>query len=164
MNKNSPPKKSKGKKSVLIVDDEESIRVSLEYLLKNEKYLVNTVPSSCLALEKLKNNNYELVLTDIVLGDLSGIDLLKKIKETSTRTLVIIMTGYASLNTAINALRLGASDYLIKPCSKQEILSSIKKALKNKKTTDEPPNKFRPEKLKIKPGEKSLTKKELRVL
>ena len=67
------------------------------------------------------------------------------------------------LNTAINALRLGASDYLIKPCSKKVILNSIKKALKDKRAKDKQLNEFDPTKLKIKSGKKPLTNKELEV-
>ena len=149
---------------MLIVDDEESIRVSIEYLLKKEKYNVSTAKDSLTALEKLKNNSYEVVLTDIVLEDdeNSGVELLKKIKQKYSQTLVLLMTGYASLDTAIKAVRLGASDYLIKPCTKETILSSIKEAL-NKKSKDNQLNKFDARKIKIKPGEKPLTQKELEV-
>ena len=71
------------------------------------------------------------------------------------------MTGYASLNSAIAALRLGASDYLIKPCSKKHILSSIKNALINKRITNNELAGFDPKNLKIKSGQKPLPKKEI---
>ena len=151
------------KQAVLIVDDEESIRVSMESLLTKEKYKVASVPNARLALKELENNYYGLVLTDIILEGISGVELLKKIKKTYPKVLVLLMTGYASLNSAIAALRLGASDYLIKPCSNKEILSSIKNAISKTKVKDKELSKFDPRKLQVKSGEKPLTKKELEV-
>ena len=155
--------KSNTNQPVLIVDDEESIRISLEYLLKKEKYKVTAVPNARLALKELEDHNYGVVLTDIILEGSSGVELLKKIKKKYPKVLVLLMTGYESLNSAIDALRLGATDYLIKPCSRKVILSSIKKAINNKKANEKKSTKFDSEKLKIKSGEKPLTKKELEV-
>ena len=118
------------KKSILIVDDEESIRVSLDGFLKN-KYYVQTAKSGSIALEKLQNNHYDLILSDIKMDDMNGILLLKKIKEKFPRIPILLMTGYSSLNTAIEALRLGASDYLIKPYVKKIVFESIARCLKN---------------------------------
>ena len=151
------------KKSILIVDDEESIRVSLDGFLKN-KYYVQTAKSGSIALEKLQNNHYDLILSDIKMDDMTGIVLLKKVKENFPEIAVLLMTGYSSLNTAIEALRLGASDYLIKPVSRKTVFVSITRCLKNNSTekNEELTQKFQ-ENLNILPGKKPLTKRELEI-
>ena len=151
------------KSSVLIVDNEESIRVSLEGFLK-KKYYVQTAESGSIALEMLQDNQYDLILSDIKMDDMNGIVLLKKVKENFPESAFLLMTGFSSLNTAIEALRLGASDYLIKPCVKKIVFESIARCLKNnsKKNTEELTQKFQ-EKLNTLPGVKSLTKRELEV-
>jgi len=151
------------KKSILIVDDEESIRVSLEAILK-KKYYVNTAETGLTALKMLQNDHYDLTLSDIKMDDMNGIALLKKVKEKFPKIPVLLMTGYSSLNTAIEALRLGASDYLIKPCYKKEVFASVARCLKNNTTgNDEELNRKFQEKLNVLPVQKSLTKRELEV-
>ena len=151
------------KKSILIVDDEESIRVSLEAILKKQ-YYVNTAETGLKALKMLQNDHYDLTLSDIKMDDMNGIALLKKVKEKFPQTPVLLMTGYSSLNTAIEALRLGASDYLIKPCYKKEVFASVARCLKNNTTgNDEELNRKFQEKLNVLPVQKSLTKRELEV-
>jgi DNA-binding NarL/FixJ family response regulator len=151
-------------KSVLLVDDEDSILISLKAMLEKEKFQVETARNGSIALQKLANYHYDIVLTDIMMDDISGINLLQNIKEKYTDTIILLMTGYSSVDSAVDALRLGADDYLIKPCSKEEILSSIKNAIKkntthrNTKTSQDASNI-----LKVLSGKKPLTKKELRV-
>jgi DNA-binding NarL/FixJ family response regulator len=123
------------KTSILIVDDEESIRVSLESMLKKYYYNVKVYSGGLIALEMLQKDHYDLIISDIMMDDITGIELLKKSKEICPEILVLLMTGYANLETAIEAVRLGASDYLIKPCSKKTILSSINRCLKNNTET-----------------------------
>jgi DNA-binding NarL/FixJ family response regulator len=149
------------KKSVLVVDDEESIRISLKSMLEKENFQVETAEDGSMALKKLAKYPYDLILTDIMMGDISGITLLKNIKEKYSNVLVLLMTGYSSIETAIDALRLGASDYILKPCSKNKILSSIRNAIKkgnlykNKKTSEDINDS-----LKVLSGKKPLTQKE----
>ena len=152
------------KKSVLVVDDEESIRISLKRMLEKENFKVATAENGSLALKKLAKHPYDLVLSDIMMDDFSGLKLLQNIKEKYSNVLVLLMTGYASTDSAIDALRSRATDYIIKPCSKKKILSSIENAIKkdkpykNKKTNlDANSN------LKVLSGKKPLTKKELLV-
>jgi len=121
------------KLSILIIDDEESIRVSLEGILKN-LYYAKTAENGSIALEMLQNYHYDLILTDIMMDDMTGIELLKKIKEKFPEIPVVLMTGYSSIDTAIEAIRLGASDYLIKPCSKKAVFFSIARCIKNNTT------------------------------
>ena len=152
------------KKSVLVVDDEESIRVSLKRIIEKANYQVETAENGSAALKKLAIHKYNIVLTDIMMDDISGITLLQNIKENYSNVLVLLMTGYASIDSAIVALRSGASDYILKPCTKQKILSSIANAIKknipykNIKTSQDVINS-----LKVLSGKKPLTKKELLV-
>ena len=150
------------KTSILIVDDEESIRVSLQGIL-NKKYYAKSVESGSIALEILRNDNYDLILTDIMMDDMTGIELLKKIKEKFSIP-VVLMTGYSSLDTAIEAIRLGASDYLIKPCSKKAVFLSIARCLKNNTTVrNEGLTELLQAKINTLPGKKPLTKRELEI-
>ena len=99
-----------GKPSILIVDDEESILVSLESILKKESYRTKTASNGLIALNMLQKAHYDLILTDIMMDDMTGIELLKKTKESFPEIVVLLMTGYANLDTAIEALHLGATD------------------------------------------------------
>jgi DNA-binding NarL/FixJ family response regulator len=145
------------KKSVLVVDDEESIRISLKRMLEKQNFKVETAENGSMALKKLANHPYDLILTDIMMDDISGLKLLQNIKEKYSNVLVLLMTGYASVNSAIDALRLGASDYILKPCSNKKILTSIEDTIKNKESIN------RNTRLKVLSGKKPLTKKELLV-
>jgi DNA-binding NarL/FixJ family response regulator len=151
------------KLSILIVDDEESIRVSLEGILK-KKYYAKTADSGSMALEMLQNDCYDLILTDIMMNGMTGIELLKKVKESFPEIPVLLMTGYSSLSTAIEAMRLGASDYLIKPYSKKVIFSSITRCLENN-TTGRKKNSTQHLQTKMNNfrGKKPLTKRELEI-
>ena len=153
-----------GKSLILIVDDEESIRVSLEGILKKENYYAKTADNGSMALEMLQNDHYDLIIADIMMDRMTGIELLKKVKEIFPEIPVLLMTGYSSLSTAIEAMRLGASDYLIKPCSKKAIFSSINRCLENNTTGEkEKLTQHLPIKINTLPGQKYLTKRELEV-
>ncbi len=110
---------------VLVVDDEGAIRYSVSKTLQRIGYQVDEAASGEEALEMITRHEYEVILTDIRMPGLSGVDLLKRIKDISPDAIVILMTGYASLGTAVESLRLGAHDYLIKPSSSQDIRQSV---------------------------------------
>jgi DNA-binding response OmpR family regulator len=110
---------------VLVVDDEGAIRYSVSKTLQRVGYTVSEAASGEDALEAMKKDRYDVVLTDIRMPGLTGVELLKRIKEVAPDAIVILMTGYASLGTAVEALRLGAHDYLIKPSSSQDIRQSV---------------------------------------
>lgn len=110
---------------VLVVDDEGAIRYSVSKTLQRVGYTVSEAASGEEALEAMKKDRYDVVLTDIRMPGLTGVELLKRIKEVAPDAIVILMTGYASLGTAVEALRLGAHDYLIKPSSSQDIRQSV---------------------------------------
>jgi len=151
--------------SILIVDDEESIRVSLESILKRNYHNVKVSSSGLIALEMLQKDHYDLIISDIMMDDMTGVELLKKSKERYPEILILLMTGYANLDTAIEAVRLGASDYLVKPCSKKTILSSIASCLENNTETKKQKGltPYPKKGVNILNEEKCLTKRELQV-
>jgi len=148
------------KASILVVDDEESIRVSLKSLFEKENYKAETANSSSMALEKLDKSNFDLILTDIMMDEQTGIDLLKTVKNNYSSTAVLLMTGYASMETAIEAVRLGALDYLIKPISKETLLFNISRCLEINKAKNQI-NRSSEKYLTTLPQENKLTQKEM---
>ena len=114
---------------ILVVDDEGAIRYSISKTLQRVGYQVSAAASGEEALEMLGEQNFDVVLTDIRMPGLTGVELLARIKEKAPDAIVILMTGYASLGTAVESLRLGAHDYLIKPSSSQDIRQSVSRGL-----------------------------------
>jgi YesN/AraC family two-component response regulator len=117
------------KKRILIVDDEEIVRYSLVNILRSHGYEVVDVASAEAGLKILYEQEFHLVLTDLVMEGMDGLELLENVKVLSPRTMVILITGYGSLKTAVTALRLGVYDYLIKPCDEDELLLRVRRAL-----------------------------------
>lgn len=115
---------------ILIIEDEETLRESLERVLSKEGYDITSVDSAETALNLLEEDSYDLILTDVILPGITGIELLKKVKERSPDQIVVIMTAFASLETAVESLRAGAYDYIIKPVMHEEIKQVVKNALK----------------------------------
>ncbi|MCE7948353.1 MAG: DNA-binding response regulator [Chloroflexi bacterium CFX4] len=114
---------------ILVVDDEGAIRYSISKTLQRVGYQVSSAASGEEALAMLDETLFDVVLTDIRMPGLSGVELLAKIKERAPDAIVILMTAYASLGTAVEALRLGAHDYLIKPVTNQDIRQSVSRGL-----------------------------------
>ncbi len=111
--------------NILIVDDEAAIRYSVSKTLQRIGYTVREAASGEEALEVLKGSWFDVVLTDIRMPGIDGVELVRRIKEANSDTVVILMTAYPNLGTAVEALRLGAHDYLIKPSSSQDIRASV---------------------------------------
>ena len=109
---------------VLVVDDEESIRTVLNEVLTDDGFRVTQAANGMEALQILKDVSHPLVISDIKMPGMTGIELLKKIKHSIPDTEVIIITSYASLDTAISALRYGAYDYLFKPFEDIKLISA----------------------------------------
>ncbi|MCQ5362934.1 MAG: response regulator [Candidatus Methanomethylicia archaeon] len=116
-------------KRILIVDDDEDIVESLSTLLSNAGYVVDVALNGEEAIKKSKEKVYNVALIDVVLPDMTGIDLLTKLEERKPATRKIIITGYASLDNAVKALNLGADAYLIKPVDPEELISTVKKQI-----------------------------------
>ena len=117
---------------ILIVDDERGMRDLLSIMLRNDGYRVDQAESSARARELLSRGSYDLVISDIAMPDGSGVDLLRIAKETQPDTIVILITAYASTESAIEALKLGAYDYIIKPFDVEEMRIVLKNALERR--------------------------------
>lgn len=115
-------------KKILIVDDEMIMRNFLAETLRRKSFEITTADGGKKAFTLLKNHSYDLVITDMKMPDTTGIEVLKKVKETNPNTLVIVITAYASIENAVDAMRLGAFNYLIKPFSPDTIETVIEKA------------------------------------
>src|SRR3989338_8737013 len=116
---------------VLVVDDEDSIREFLEIMLKREGYAVEVAASAQAAIEKLNQQPVDIVVTDIAMPEMNGIELLGRIKQLRVDMAVIVMTAHGSTNSAVEAMKLGASDYLTKPFQIEEMKIAIQSALKS---------------------------------
>ncbi len=114
---------------ILVVDDESAIRYSITKTLQRVGYQVDSAASGEEALQLMAQRDYNVILTDIRMPGISGVDLLARVKEQAPDAIVILLTGYASLDTAVESLRLGAHDYLIKPSSSQDIRESVARGI-----------------------------------
>ncbi len=122
---------------ILIVDDEKLMRVSLENQLKKEGFFVRSMKTAGEALKYIRNEDYDIVVSDLRLPGLDGIEFLKEIKSISQSTIVIIMTAYGTVESAVTAMREGAFDYICKPFSTDELIIKLERALNYKKATSE---------------------------
>jgi two-component system NtrC family response regulator len=111
---------------ILVVDDDENIRKVLTTILEDEGYVVEAVENGKKAIEKTKKSFYNLVLIDIRLPDMEGIELLTKMKDTVPKTRKIIITGYPTLQNAIEAVNKGADAYILKPFDMESVLQTIR--------------------------------------
>ena len=115
---------------ILVVDDDENIRKSIKAILEEEGYLVDLAASGKEAVQKSQEQNYNVALLDIRLPDMEGVELLELMRNTVPRTRKIMVTGYPSLQNAVDALNLQADAYLIKPVDVQNLLMVVKQQLK----------------------------------
>ena len=122
---------------ILIVDDEESIRYTFKTFLSREGYEVFSAPDYGTAIDKIVTVRPDLIFADILLGDYSGIDLLKAVKEKQLKCPVIMITGQPNVDSAADSVRLGAFDYLSKPVLKDTLLRVARIALGHKALLDE---------------------------
>ena len=122
---------------ILIVDDEVSMRRMLEILFSQEGYQVQTAASAETALEALNQRPIDLVISDIRMPGLSGLDLLRRLKADDSEAEVVLMTAYASTESAIEAIKLGAFDYVTKPFQVDELVNIVRHALEKKALKEE---------------------------
>jgi PAS domain S-box-containing protein len=130
-------KHSKANSRILVVDDEESIRFTFESFLSDEGYEVDTAKDYHEAVQKISGTSFDLIFADIILGGKTGIDLLRKIKRENHTCPVVMITGYPNLDTASDAVRLGAFDYISKPVRPDTLLHTTTMALQHKALHDE---------------------------
>lgn len=122
------------RKSILVVDDEKSQREILEMILSGEGYDVTTASSGEAAMKFVADRHFDLVLTDLKMTGMSGLDLLKRLTDFDKSIIVVLLTAHGTVDSAVDALRLGAFDYLQKPFEREKLLETISRAL-NKLTT-----------------------------
>jgi DNA-binding response OmpR family regulator len=122
---------------LLVVDDEASVRDMLVFSLSAKGYQVDAAATANEALAKAKNDPYNLMLIDLKMPDMDGLELLRIVKRYTSDVVAIIMTGCPDLQTTIESMRAGVFDYIAKPFDLETILNSIEKALENQRTTRE---------------------------
>lgn len=111
---------------ILIIDDEQVIAEALAEMLRREEFSVDTATSGKEGIDKFIETRHDLVLTDLRLGDMIGTDVLAKVKQINPITCVVIITGYATTESAVEAMRLGANDYLTKPVRMSELVRTVR--------------------------------------
>lgn len=121
--------------SVLVVDDEEMARTNIEHVMRKEGHAVEIAANGKEALEKLAGREFNLVITDLKMEKMDGIQLIESIKHISPLTDVIMVTGHATVDSAVNALTKGAADYLTKPFKLDELRNTVKRILERKQHT-----------------------------
>ena len=122
---------------VLVIDDESSIRSSLQGILEDEGFAVRTAETGEAGLALLKTQNYDLVLLDIWLPEMNGLQVLERIKGLDEPPPVVVISGHGTVETAVSATKLGAFDFLEKPLSLEKVVLTVKNALRQRKLEEE---------------------------
>ena len=125
------------KTRVLVVDDEKEFVETLSERLSLRNYDVTTSLSGDDAVEEVKNHLFDVIILDVLMPGMSGIETLREIKQIKPLTEVIMLTGHATVETAIEGLKLGALDFLLKPCETEDLVTKIDKAYAKKAEHDE---------------------------
>ena len=125
---------------ILVVDDERFIRNTIKDILEHEKYIVDTAEDATQAFEKAKTKHYDLIITDIVMPNISGIVLLEKLKEDGFDAPITIMSAHGNIETAVECIKKGAFDFLEKPLDLNRLLVSTRNALDKNKLVKETKN------------------------
>ncbi len=121
------------KDRILVIDDEASIRSSLQGILEDEGYDVKTVETGEKGLDLLKRQNFGLILLDIWLPEMSGMDVLVQVKSMEEHPQIVVISGHGNVETAVKATKLGAFDFLEKPLSLEKVVLTVNNALRQHK-------------------------------
>jgi len=119
--------------NILVIDDDESIRLGCVQTLTEQGYRAQAAEDGHTGLEKIDKESFDVVLLDLKMPGLSGMDVLKQLKENDPNCVVIVITGYATIDSAVEAIKQGAYDYLPKPFSPDVLSSVVKKAVRNRR-------------------------------
>jgi DNA-binding NtrC family response regulator len=125
------------KKHILIVEDDPIMRLGMSHFLKSEGYIISQSPDGEDAVNAIKNNRFNLIVTDLNLPKFNGIEILQKTKAISEDIGVIIITAYAEIKSAVQAIKEGAFDYIAKPFSNEELLIAVERFFKFQKLENE---------------------------
>ena len=115
---------------ILVMEDDLSVAKGLEMVLSEEGYTVNLADTGELALEAFKQKRFDLLVADLRLPDIDGMEVIRQVKEAKPETEVIVITGYGTTATAVEAMKLGVHDFLPKPFTEDQIKAAIDEALK----------------------------------
>jgi DNA-binding response OmpR family regulator len=126
------------KAQILLMEDEAVVAEGLQMILSEDGYGVEIAGTGNGALERLHSKQYDLLVADLCLPDINGMEVIKKLKATRPETFVIVITGYSTVDTAVEAMRVGASDYLAKPFTDEQIRTAVVKTLQGRKTRTAP--------------------------
>lgn len=148
--------KNNSEKKILIVDDEVEMRIALETTLKREGYNLSLAENGEQALERLDEDKFDLVLTDVKMPKMNGIELLKNLKQQSPKTIAIMMTAYGDIDNAVETMKAGAFDYLLKPFSAEILVSTVNRAFLDEYSTKNESSKSLPEVKKIPSEERKI--------
>jgi len=122
---------------ILVVDDQRNMRTTLAMMLRGEGYVVEEAEDGDAAIEKVGGDAYDLVLTDLKMGGRDGMDVLRHVKENAPLAEVMVMTAYGTIESAVEAMRVGAYDYIQKPFTEEELLVKVQKALERRQMAGE---------------------------
>ena len=122
---------------ILVIDDEEIVHASVGKILRRAGYSTESVYSADQGLERLREQPYDLVITDLMMPGMNGVELLRALRKEQLRATVIMITGYPTIRTALQAMRLGAMDYLAKPFTRKELLAPVLRALRQESVAEE---------------------------
>ena len=114
--------------NILVIDDESVICNACHLILSEKGYMVERQLTGKSGLDALKSGQYHIVLLDMMLPDMDGMDILKMIKKENPAVCIIVMTGYSTVSNAVKAMKFGAYDYLAKPFTDDELVSAVEKA------------------------------------
>ena len=123
--------------NILVVDDKDSMRNMLTETLHEEGYRVDSASNGKKAIDLVNNKSYDLVLTDLKMPDISGLEVLSKVKDQDDETAVILMTAYGTIEDAVSAMKLGAYDFITKPFDTEHLCVLVNRALENRRLVAE---------------------------
>jgi DNA-binding response OmpR family regulator len=116
-------------KKILIVDDDNQVRSTLSRFLRAKSYHTDEASSGQTAIEKATSHQFDIVILDLIMPDASGLDVLRELRKITPKTKVIMLTGFATIDSTVEAIKRGASDYLAKPCEPEELDTSVRLCL-----------------------------------
>lgn len=129
--------KSPGKTRILVVDDEKNIRLTVQHSLIAANYEVDTASNGAEGLEQFKASHYDLILMDLRMPQINGIEMLREIKAKDSTASAIVITAYLTIDTLLEAFSLGVSDYIRKPFSPNDVRETVRRVLARKEISEE---------------------------
>lgn len=132
-----PSTKSPSKKRILVVDDEKNIRLTVQHSLIAANYEVDTAANGLEGLEKFRSGHYDLILMDLRMPQINGIEMLREIKARDAKAAAVVITAYLTIDTLLEAFSLGVSDYIRKPFSPNDVRETVRRVLARKEISEE---------------------------